>query len=115
MDPGKYLVMGSYEIIHRSGHDLVVGSSYIIDQILCETMGSSRIIDISLGSTHMSDTYGTSLTRIPISSDPVTSKCLMSLQYQARGCVASGSTEHYYRTHNGREKSLVSISECSCH
>ncbi|XP_043201209.1 uncharacterized protein LOC122370034 [Amphibalanus amphitrite] len=48
-------------------------------------------------------------------SDPVTSKCLMSLQYQVRGCVASASREHFYRTEDGREKSLVSISECSCH
>ena len=39
----------------------------------------------------------------------------MSLQYQVRGCVASGSEQHYYRTQDGREKSLVGISECSCH
>ncbi|XP_037080836.1 uncharacterized protein LOC119101589 [Pollicipes pollicipes] len=46
-------------------------------------------------------------------SDP--SSCLMSLQFQSLGCVASDSKQHFYRTQDGHERALLSIGRCSCH
>ena len=44
--------MGSYEIIDPA-KILVVGSSEITDPTLCETAGSNRDIDLSLGSMQL--------------------------------------------------------------
>ncbi|XP_043227539.1 uncharacterized protein LOC122384312 [Amphibalanus amphitrite] len=48
-------------------------------------------------------------------SDQSSPKCLMSLMFQVRGCVASASEQHFYRSEDGTAKSLASITECSCH
>lgn len=41
-------------------------------------------------------------------------KCLMSLTRRENNCVPLGFQLHRYRTKNGQDKSLLSITDCGC-
>merc|ERR1712071_51592 len=43
-----------------------------------------------------------------------TSKCLMALTRPANNCVPLGFQLHRYRTKNGSDKSVLTITECGC-